>query len=451
MLHHHSLFSRPLIQVTLLGFVCLCCPGMWNALAGLGAGGSMSSNVGLTDAANSALYGCFAIVGFFAGSLTNTVGVKITLTIGSIGYALYASAFWAYERLQVGGFVIASGAILGCCAGIFWSAQGAIMMSYPEEHNKGKYVAIFWTLFNLGGIAGSIIALVLNFENQTSGGVSTGTYTAFVIIVLFGVFLSLTLLPPSRVFRDDGTPVAMAHSPRWTTELKAVLIVWKEWRIIALIPAFLASNWFYAYQFRVNAVYFDPSTRALNDCMYWCLQIFGAILIGTLLDYREMTRRSRGLIGLGVLFVVLMTVWTGGFVFQLSFDNHYADPIHWTSPKFPGPFVLYMLYGFADSLYQTYLYWLMGAMSNDPALLARYAGFYKAMQSAGAAVSFGIDAADIPLRWECLICWVLVFISFPLVYPVVNTLSESNTKEQQQKLQNNNMELPHSDGEDKTC
>ena len=81
MFHHHPLFSRPLIQITLLGFVCLCCPGMWNALAGLGAGGSMSSNVGLTDAANSALYGCFAIVGFFAGSLTNTMGVKITLTV----------------------------------------------------------------------------------------------------------------------------------------------------------------------------------------------------------------------------------------------------------------------------------------------------------------------------------------------------------------------------------
>ena len=325
------------------------------------------------------------------------------------------------------------------------------MMSYPEEHNKGKYVAIFWALFNLGGIAGSIIALVLNLENQTSGGVSTGTYTVFVIIMLIGVCLSLALLPPSRVFRDDGTPVAVAHSPCWTTELKAALVVWKEWRILALIPAFLASNWFYAYQFRINAVFFNPTTRALNDCMYWCLQIFGALLIGILLDYRGMTRRSRGLVGLGVVFFVLMAVWAGGFVFQLSFDNHYADPIHWTSSKFSGPFVLYMFYGFADSLYQTYIYWLMGAMSNDPALLARYAGFYKAMQSAGAAISFGIDAADIPLRWECLICWILVFVSFPLVYPVVNTVSESNQKEQQQKFQDSNMESPHGDKEDKTC
>jgi hypothetical protein len=54
---------------------------MFNALMGLGAGGSMSSNVALTDSANAALYGCFALVGFFAGTFTNTIGVKYTLTV----------------------------------------------------------------------------------------------------------------------------------------------------------------------------------------------------------------------------------------------------------------------------------------------------------------------------------------------------------------------------------
>lgn len=74
-------YNTPIVQIVFLGLVCLCCPGMFNALSGLGAGGSMSSNVALTDAANGALYGCFAIVGFFAGSVTNTLGVKYTLTV----------------------------------------------------------------------------------------------------------------------------------------------------------------------------------------------------------------------------------------------------------------------------------------------------------------------------------------------------------------------------------
>ncbi|KAG1053259.1 hypothetical protein G6F46_000817 [Rhizopus delemar] len=389
----------------------------------------MSSNVGLIDSANGALYGCFAIVGFFSGTFTNTVGVKHTLTIGSLGYVIYSASLWVYDRKQVSGFVIAAGAILGCCAGVFWSAQGAIMMSYPEEKNKGKYVAIFWALFNIGGILGSVIALALNLEDEASGGVSTSTYIAFVIVMLVGVVLSLAIASPTRVVRPDGTKVAIEKPLHWSDELKGVLSVWKEWRMLCLIPAFLASNWFYSYQFRINSVYFNSSARALNDTMYWGLQIFGSLMLGCLLDYQGMTRRGRALFSLALLFLVIMAVWAGGFVFQLTFDNSFNQPIGWKDSGFGGPFVLYMCYGFSDALYQTYMYWLMGAMSNDPSLLARYAGFYKATQSAGAAISFGIDAVNIPLKWECLICWILVFVSFPLIFVVANNVSETNPKD----------------------
>lgn len=73
--------GKPIIQIVLLGFVCLCCPGMFNALNGLGAGGMMASDISLTNTANSVLYACFAIVGFFAGSITNTLGVRGSLTV----------------------------------------------------------------------------------------------------------------------------------------------------------------------------------------------------------------------------------------------------------------------------------------------------------------------------------------------------------------------------------
>lgn len=324
--------------------------------------------------------------------------------------------------------MVAAGAILGCLAAIFWSAQGAIMMSYPEEKDKGKFVAIFWALFNCGGILGSLVALGMNLENQT-GGVSTGTYTAFVIVMLVGVVFSLTLANPSNVVRADGTQVAISKAANWTTELKNALKVWNEWRMLALVPAFLASNWFYAYQFRLNSIYFDPSTRALNDLLYWALQVVGSVMIGCLLDYSGWSRRTRGLVALGALFVILNVVWAGGFAFQMTFDADYRDPLHWTHSRFGGPFVLFIMYGFSDSIYQTYMYWLMGAMSNDPALLARYAGFYKAMQSAGAAAAFGIDASPIRLRWECLICWALVFVSFPLIFLVANKVTDTNVTE----------------------
>lgn len=43
-------------------------------------------------------------------------------------------------------------------------------------------------------------------------------------------------------------------------------------------------------------------------------------------------------------------------------------------------------------MWQTYAYWLMGALSNDPRKLAYFAGFYKGIQSAGAAVVWRMDA-----------------------------------------------------------
>jgi MFS family permease len=43
------------------------------------------------------------------------------------------------------------------CAGLLWCAQGAIMMSYPPEESKGRYISWFWMIFNLGAVIGSLV------------------------------------------------------------------------------------------------------------------------------------------------------------------------------------------------------------------------------------------------------------------------------------------------------
>lgn len=59
------IYYHPILQVALLGFVCFMCPGMFNALTGLGGGGQVNT----TDQANanSALYATFAFFSFFSG------------------------------------------------------------------------------------------------------------------------------------------------------------------------------------------------------------------------------------------------------------------------------------------------------------------------------------------------------------------------------------------------
>ena len=66
---------------------------------------------------------------------------------------------------------------------------------------------------------------------------------------------------------------------------------------------------------------------------------------------------------------------------------------------------------FADACYQALAYWIMSAMTNDPFVLARYAGLYKALQSAGSAGSFGMDAVATPYLNEHLASWLMMLFS----------------------------------------
>ena len=67
-----------------------------------------------------------------------------------------------------GPFVITSGALLGICAALLWTAQGSLMMSYPTEAQKGLFIGIFWAIFNLGGVVGAAVAFGENFNSKVS-------------------------------------------------------------------------------------------------------------------------------------------------------------------------------------------------------------------------------------------------------------------------------------------
>ena len=66
------------------------------------------------------------------------LGIRITLFLGSLGYTLYAGSLWCFQTQGTRWFVVFAGAILGISAALLWSAQGAVMMSYPLEKDKGE-------------------------------------------------------------------------------------------------------------------------------------------------------------------------------------------------------------------------------------------------------------------------------------------------------------------------
>ena len=60
-------YASPEAQLLMVAFVCFLCPGMFNALGGLGGGGQVDPTT--ADNTNVILYSIFAFFGFFAGSI----------------------------------------------------------------------------------------------------------------------------------------------------------------------------------------------------------------------------------------------------------------------------------------------------------------------------------------------------------------------------------------------
>ncbi|KAI0074220.1 MFS general substrate transporter [Panus rudis PR-1116 ss-1] len=424
-------------QVILVGITCFATVGMFSAVSNLGAGGSQ--DVALSDTANGVLYGMFALTGLISGGINNLLGPRLTLFIGTLGYALYVGALWCFQVQGTRWFLIFAGAVLGFTAALLWSAQGSIMMSYPLEKDKGKAFSIFWAIFQFGSFLGSVIALAINIKSGSLSAVSTSTYVAFIIIIFIGIASAFLVLPPNRVVRSDGTLVKLQAASKVHEELIGMAHTLKDWRMLALIPMFFASNYFYAYQGALNAAMFDGPTRALNATLEGAGAIVGALLIGFLvLDAKWAGRRTRGYIGLAVVVVATVVVWAAGLGWQVTFTR--ADGvrmkeegrlINYKDDAYTGKGPLFFFYYFADACYQALVYWIMSALTNDPFTLARFAGLYKALQSAGSAGSFGMDAVATPLLNEHLASWLLMIISYPGAFLVIRTIKETNYEDEE--------------------
>lgn len=328
------------------------------------------------------------------------LGPRLTLSIGTTGYSLYIGALWAYQVHKTRWFLILAGALLGCTASLLWAAQGSIMMSYPLEKDKGRSFSLFWSLFQSGTLVGAAIALGIE-AHSTMPGVSTGVYLAFMIIMLTAIVTAWLLLPPHLVVRGDGTVVELEDAITPAQEFKELCLLLKDWRMIALFPMFFSSNYFYSYQGAITTALFNGRTRALVSLLTGLGSIIGSIVIGQITDNLPFGRRKRALLAAAIVVFFNCVVWACGLGFQVQFTRNdtvvrgVAVPWDWTTGVAVGPIILMMAYYIADAMFQGLAYYTMSSLTNEPFKLARMAGYYKGVQSAGAAVSFGMDAVKV--------------------------------------------------------
>ncbi|KAJ5668690.1 MFS transporter [Penicillium macrosclerotiorum] len=418
----YQIYTHCWFQILLISFICFCCPGMYNALTGLGGSGQVDQTV----AANATVALLAATAGtalFVVGPIFDRVGPRVCLLLGGWTYPLYSGSLLCFNSTNNGAFVIASGAILGVGASFLWVAQGAIMTTYVSESQKGRAIAAFWIIFNLGGGVGSLASFGLNYHS-TSGTVSNGTYIALLIIMAIGWLLGVFICPPAtvRVSQLQATP---ASQKNWRRTASLAFRTITDWRVLCMLPLFFSANVFYSYQQNVvNGMTFNIRTRSLNGALYWIAQMLGGLVIGLILDLPGFTRPMRARIAWVFLFVTGMAIWGGGYAFQKWFDRRIAQglkqDIDYTDGSLSvGPIFLYIFYGAYDAFWQSFCYWLMGARSNSPAETAITVGAYKTFQATGGAMAWRINALKKPAMTQFAMDWGLCMGSLVIAIPTV--------------------------------
>jgi MFS family permease len=436
-----------------MGLIFFCLPAMFNVINGLGGGGKVDKNVSAT--ANIAINVTFALFGLFGGATVNLLGPKWTMAISGLGYAFYVSSFLIWNHTATSWPVILGGAILGICAGSLWTCQGMVVMSYATEQEKGTFFYLFWVIFNLGAIFGNFLIFGLTYNITDALELGDGAYIAILVVMLIGCGMCFFLVPIDQMVRSDGSKVQIEKVSNVMTNSIKIVKLFFDWRMLALFPMFLSSNWFYTYQFDdYNSAVFNVRTRAFNSVFYWGSQVLGAMVFGILLDSPRWNRRTRAFYAVSLMCILFTAVWVGGYFFQRTYERYYpvdkndfvtkdVNPYMFGDPKhtpdnykvgidflesalYIGPFILYFFYGFMDAVVQSLSFWFLGALSNDPNVLAIYSGYYKGVQSAGNALAWYVSTTKATYTTQLIICWVLVEVSVPLALLVARVIPDTN-------------------------
>ncbi|ORY47017.1 MFS general substrate transporter [Rhizoclosmatium globosum] len=391
-------------QVYVIAVVCFLCPGMFNALNSLPTSGPSAQNV--KDRQNAALYLCFAIMGLLAGGLNNILGPRILASVGGTGYAIYAAAQYNIFKKQGGdsraeipdsanAFSIFSGAYIGLCAGLLWAAQGQICLTYPTESQKGTFFATFWVIFNLGAVLGNTVGTILAWSAGPNGyAMNDAMYLVFIILMASGSVVAMLIQPPGTIIREDQTQVETPPT-NVLREFVEILKLFSNPAMLTILIPCMSSGWYYTYEFGPFGDFFTGRSAGLKAIFYWLAQAAGAWVLGKMfLDNTKYPRTTRAWTGCLIMVISTFAFFGGGAAFQYvsSNDSSFTKiDAGENFGRFVGPWLLYICYGLYDAFFQTYVNYLIGAISNDSETLSRYAGFYKGTQSAAGGISWALN------------------------------------------------------------
>lgn len=226
--------------------------------------------------------GCgYFVSSFFAGKLTQRLGIGLLLTTSSliVALAMFGNAVAPWFAL-----------ILACI--VFWGlGSGAIdagLNHYAASHFSARHMNWLHACYSLGATLGPLLM---------TGAIVFGDSWRLGYLLVGGIVLALTLTFACTLrMWDDGTTTTTANrSPPVT--MRATLqrpLVWLQIVIFALYTGleFMVGNW--SFTLLTEARHTSPETAGLLVTGYYGSIGLGRVVLGGLSDWIGVDRLLRG-------------------------------------------------------------------------------------------------------------------------------------------------------------
>ncbi|KAK3997817.1 hypothetical protein QBC44DRAFT_338382 [Cladorrhinum sp. PSN332] len=379
-------------NMTILGLCNLAAPGIWGAMNSLGAGGAASPE--LINAANALTFCMMVVSCYFSSILVRYIGIKGALIFGTVGYAPYAAGLYTNNRFGTEWLVLLGAALCGISAGVFWMAEAAIAIAYPEPWNRGKALG-YWLTYRLSGqILGGAINLGLNADKNEAGKVSYTVFLVFIAIQCTGPFVGFFLNSPDKVERKDGKKVdlSITQNPWFEIRETTRLFFGKRFLLIVLFigQAVFAEAVFFTYL----SMWFSVRSRALGSFLSGIVAVIAGNLLGHWIDRTKIALKTRARSGFWGIVILQGAWWTWATILVTRYQTS-QPTFDWVDAKFGEAFGVFIFLTAGFQLNYLFLYFIIHNMAKDEAEIIRYAALLRGTESAWQALSYGLESLTI--------------------------------------------------------
>lgn len=382
-----------MFNISVVAACAFIAPGLWAAMNGLGGAGSADPYY--VNAANAVIFCLQVVVCIFGSALIARIGLKWAFALGMTGFPIYAASVYCNVKYGNAWFLMLACVIDGAMSGIFWLTEGAIVLAYPEKHRRGKYLAYWLASRIVGQMIGGAVTLGVNADRREKGHISVQTYLVFISIQVVGPFIAALLSPPEKVQRSDRTRVNISIPKGLGEELRIMWRMMCRKEILLLVPMMFQSVFSEAFFSTYNATYFTVRARALASLVASTCVIIANFSLGFWLDWRKPTLNTRAVGAFVFIYAFELSLYIYAMIVTKEYERMDPSPVlDWTDPGFGHGVCVYILMLVGFNLMYDYLYWLVGTINRDGADLIRLSAVIRGIESAGQAISYGINSID---------------------------------------------------------